>query len=216
MSGSSRAVPPPGEKLARLPDRKAMAAAIAAFLEAAGLDLAGDLVRTPGRVAKAWSEDFLDGYGCDPVAALGELHPAPDAGLVCVTGLDFHSSCPHHLLPYRGLAHVAYLPCAGARAQVVGFSRLAELVDVLSHRLVLQETLARSIAETLQLGTGARGAGCVLEAEQVCLTCRAQSRSRARVTASAFTGTFSTDGSLSQRLYAAIAAGLVAPRELTP
>src|SRR6202041_2312579 len=121
---------------------------------------------TPERVAQAWASDFLDGYACDPASALGELHPAPRAGLVCVTGLDFHSTCPHHLLPYRGLAHLAYLPAEGGGAKVAGFSNLARLVDILAHRLVLQETLAEQIAVALQQGTGGRGAGCVLEAEQ--------------------------------------------------
>jgi GTP cyclohydrolase IA len=188
--------------------RKAMAAAVRSFLQAAGLDVKGELARTPERVAQAWAEDFLDGYGRDPAAALGELHPAPRAGLVCVTGLDFHSTCPHHLLPYRGLAHVAYLPAKGPGAKVAGFSKLASLVDVLAHRLILQESLAEEIAVALQRGVGARGAGCVLEAEQSCLTCRDEKKSRARVVASAFTGAMAKDSALVNRFTAAIAAGL--------
>ena len=189
-----------------------MARAIRSFLQAAGLEVVGDLARTPERVAQAWARDFLDGYARNPEAALGELHSAPRAGLVCVTGLDFHSTCPHHLLPYRGLAHVAYVPAEGAEAKVAGFSRLARLVDVLAHRLVLQETLAEQIAVAVERGVGGRGAGCVLEAEQNCLTCRAEKKSRARAVTSAFTGALARDRELTERFYAAIAAGIAAGR----
>jgi GTP cyclohydrolase I len=192
-------------------NRKAMARAIRSFLQAAGLEVAGELARTPERVAQAWARDFLDGYRRTPEAALGELHSAPRAGLVCVTGLDFHSTCPHHLLPYRGLAHVAYLPAEGDRARVAGFSKLASLVDVLAHRLILQESLAEQIAVAVEQGVGARGAGCVLEAEQNCLTCRAEKKSRARTVTSAFTGALAPDRELTKRFYAAIAAGKPRP-----
>jgi GTP cyclohydrolase I len=180
-----------------------MARAVRSFLDAAGLRLTGELVGTPGRVAEAWTNDFLDGYRSSPAEALGPLLPASGAGLVCVTGLDFHSSCPHHLLPYRGLAHVAYLP-AGS---VVGFSRLGRLVDVLGHRLVLQEVLARQIAEALRDGTGALGAGCVLETEQACVTCRGKPRSRARIYSEAFVGQLARRPELRESFHRSIAAG---------
>jgi GTP cyclohydrolase I len=180
-----------------------MARSIGSFLGAAGLSIEGELVGTPARVAEAWAHDFLDGYRSSPEEALGPLLPATGAGLVCVTGLDFHSSCPHHLLPYRGLAHVAYLP-AGS---VVGFSRLGRLVDVLAHRLVLQEVLARQIAEALRLGTGALGAGCVLETEQACVTCRGRARSRARISSEAFVGAVARRTELRETFRQSIAAG---------
>jgi GTP cyclohydrolase IA len=187
----------------RRPDAPAMARAIQAFLGAAGLRLEGELVGTPGRVAQAWADDFLDGYRSSPAEALGPLLPASGAGLVSVTGLDFHSSCPHHLLPYRGLAHLAYLPARG----VVGFSRLGRLVDVLGHRLVLQEVLARQIVEAIVAGTGALGAGCVLETEQACVTCRGRLRSRARTTSEAFVGQLAKRSELRATFRQSIAAG---------
>jgi len=182
-----------------------MAGAVRNFLRAAGLAVEGELARTPERVAEAWAEDFLDGYRRKPSAVLGELHASPGAGLICVTGIDFHSTCPHHLLPYRGLAHVAYLPGKGGGAKVAGFSKLAELVDVLAHRLVLQEMLAQEIAAAVQRGTGARGAGCLLEAEQNCLTCRAETKVRARTITSAFTGSLTRDRDLTRAFHDAIA-----------
>ena len=90
-------------------------------------------------------EDLLDGYRIAPAEVLAEAIETPSRDLVAVTGIDFHSVCPHHLLPSRGVAHVAYLP--GGR--VVGFGQLARLVDCLAHRLVLQEDLARTVAEAL-------------------------------------------------------------------
>jgi GTP cyclohydrolase I len=98
---------------------------------------------------------------------------------------------------------VAYLP-AGS---VVGFSRLGRLVDVLAHRLVLQEVLARQIAEALRLGTGALGAGCVLETEQACVTCRGLARSRARISSEAFVGAVARRTELRETFRQSIAAG---------
>ena len=186
------------------PDQAAMAAAVRSFLRAAGRPLTGELVGTPERVAEAWAQDFLDGYALSTEKALGPLIPiGPTGGLVCVTGIDFHASCPHHLLPYRGLAHVAYLPSQG----VVGFSRLGRLVDALAHRLVLQEALAAEIASELARGTRARGAACVLEAEQACLSCRGIHRRRGRAHAEAFVGEFARSAELRGRFARAISAG---------
>jgi len=135
-----------------------------------------DVRGTPRRVAEAFRDDLLDGYRQDPGEILSAAMPAGGDDLVAVTGIDFHSVCPHHLLPSRGLAHLAYVP--GGR--VVGFGQLARLVDALAHRLVLQEDLARHVVEALQVHLGARGAACVLEAEQMCLSVRGEKRARAR------------------------------------
>jgi GTP cyclohydrolase IA len=184
-----------------------MGAAIADFLRAAGLPLTGELKRTPERVAELWAEEFLDGYAKDVAEVVGELHPSPDAGLVCVTGIEFQSACPHHLLPYRGLCHLGYLPQAGKQGRVAGFSRLAGLVDALAHRLVLQEALSEEIARALLVTTGARGAGCILEAEQACLSCRDGRKSGARTRTSAFLGELGRRSELRQELRLAIAGG---------
>jgi GTP cyclohydrolase I len=167
----------------------------------------GDLEKTPERVAEAWSRDLLDGYRHDPAEILGESMPSVGSGLVAVTGIDFHSVCPHHLLPSRGLAHVAYVP--GGR--VVGFGQLARLVDALAHRLVLEEDLARQVAEALMVHLGARGAACVLEAEQMCLSVRGERRPRARAHAQSFAGTLVEDGPLARRFLAAVARGTPGP-----
>jgi GTP cyclohydrolase I len=187
---------------------------VAGFLDA--LDLpesirrGADLEKTPERVAEAWANDLLDGYRHDPAEILAEAMPSTGRELVAVTGIDFHSVCPHHLLPSRGLAHVAYVP--GGR--VVGFGQLARLVDALAHRLVLEEDLARQVAEALMVHAGARGAACVLEAEQMCLSVRGERRTRARAHAQFFAGVMAEDGALARRFLAAVARGApaAAPR----
>jgi GTP cyclohydrolase I len=88
---------------------------------------------------------------------------------------------------------------------VVGFGQLARLVDALAHRLVLQEDLARHVVEALMEHLGARGAGCVLEAEQMCLSVRGEKRPRSRAHAQCFAGALEEDGALQRRFLAAVA-----------
>jgi GTP cyclohydrolase I len=168
-----------------------------------------DLDGTPRRVAEAWLHDLLDGYGQDPEAILAEAMPARGGDLVAVTGIDFHSVCPHHLLPSRGVAHVAYVP--GAR--VVGFGQIARLVDCFAHRLVLEEDLARQVAEALQRVLGARGAACVLDAEQTCLSIRGEKRRSARAHAQCFLGVLDTDAGLQRRFLALVRRGAEGARD---
>src|SRR5207244_2125677 len=100
------------------------------------------------RVVEAWLEGFIDGYARDPKRELKERFPAGKTNrrqLVVVTRLRFHSMCPHHLLPYTGFAHVAYLP----GREVVGFGRLNAILETYSHRLTLQEEIARNVARAL-------------------------------------------------------------------
>jgi GTP cyclohydrolase IA len=184
------------------PDRDAMAAALAALLKAAGLPPSGhpDLEQTPLRVAKLWAEEFLAGYAMDAAKILGDPvvgEAAPD--LVVVAGLEFHAMCPHHLLPFRGLAHLAYLPAG----KLAGFGRLADLVACFTRRLTLQERATHQIAEALWQGLGARGAGCVLEAEQLCLALPGEGHPDSFVVTSAFVGEMADRPELKARLLAA-------------
>jgi GTP cyclohydrolase I len=155
-----------------------------------------ELADTPARVAEAFERELLDGYGCDPARLLAGGIPHRGRDLVAVAGIDFHAVCPHHLLPYRGTATVAYVP--GGR--VVGFGTLARLVDCFAHRLTLEEVVARDVAGALVEHLGARGAACVLDAEQLCLTVRGERRRGARAHAQAFAGAMEADRSLQRRV----------------
>jgi GTP cyclohydrolase I len=179
-----------------------LSAAVAALLRAAGRDPAGDpdLAQTPERVAKLWREEFLAGYAMDPAKILGEpVTGEADPDVVVVGGLRFHSMCPHHLVPFRGVAHVAYIPAG----KLAGFGRLADLVECFTKRLTLQERATHQIAEALWHGLGARGAGCVLEAEQLCLSLPGERHDQSGVVTSAFVGEMRERPDLKARLLAA-------------
>jgi GTP cyclohydrolase IA len=185
------------------PDREAMAAAVRDFLRAAGLPLDSDpnLVGTPERVAEAWASEFLDGYARTPEEALGETFPGPAGAsgeLVVVTDLRFQSMCPHHLLPFEGRAHVAYVP----RSRVVGFGRLGALVDCFAHRLILQEDLARAVASSLARVLKSPATACIIEAEQSCLRIRGDRQRDARTHSEAYEGQLRKDGALRRELWA--------------
>jgi GTP cyclohydrolase IA len=197
----------PGPEPAERASPALAAEAVSRFLDALGLppEVRGsaDLAGTPRRVAEAWLSDLADGYGRDPAEILSEAIPSRSRDLVAVTGIDYHSVCPHHLLPSRGLAHVAYLP----GGKVVGFGQIVRLVDALAHRLVLQEDLAGEVADALVRHLGARGAACVLDAEQLCMTVRGEKRPRARAHAEAFAGALARDGAARRRFLALAAEG---------
>ena len=186
------------DRKARPPDRAAMEKAIADLLDACGAELDAETRDTPGRVAKAFAEDLLDGYARDPVAALSSsLVPAPRKGeLVIASQLDFHSMCPHHLLPYKGVAAVGYL----ADAHLVGFGKIAEAVDALSHRLILQETLVHRLCDAVMTALRPLGAGVVITAEHGCMQVRGPMRRQSRITVEAWAGAFERDGELRSSL----------------
>lgn len=178
----------PPRKPKRRIDRKAMERAVADFLKAAGLDLKeANLAQTPARVTEAWSTEFLTGYAQSPAEALSDRFPVSkksERELVVVTDLHFRSMCPHHLMPYSGTVHLAYVP----GQEVVGFGRLSALIDVFAHRLILQEELARQIALALQEELGTQGAACLIRAEQTCFRLRGEEQHGAVTWAEAYEG----------------------------
>jgi GTP cyclohydrolase I len=184
------------------PDPARMAAALGELLGACGLPPAADpeLRDTPARVARLWTHEFLAGYAMDPAAILGDpVVGEPDPDAVVVANLRFHALCPHHLLPYRGVATVAYQPAG----KLCGFGRLGQLVDCFTRRLTLQERATVQIAQALVDHLDARGAGCVLVAEQLCLALPGERHDRSEVVTSAFLGDLRARPELQARLFAA-------------
>jgi GTP cyclohydrolase I len=186
------------DRKARPPDRAAMEKAVADLLDACGAELDAETRETPGRVAKAFAEDLLNGYSQDPVAALqSALVPAPRKGeLVIASQLDFHSMCPHHLLPYKGTAAVGYV----ADAHLVGFGKIAEAVDALARRLILQETLVHRLCDAVMIALAPLGAGVVITAEHGCMQVRGPMRRQSRITVEAWAGAFERDVELRSSL----------------
>lgn len=153
-------------------DPRRVEAAVAELLAAIGDDPARPgLVDTPRRVAAAY-EEYFAGIGVDPVAILREGKDAAGDGergeLVLLRGLEFRSMCEHHLLPFRGRAHVGYLP----GGKVVGIGRLGTVVETLAARPQLQERLTEQIAEAIVEGLDPRGVIVVLEAQHDCIAAR--------------------------------------------
>jgi GTP cyclohydrolase I len=186
------------ERKAQPPDRKALAEAIEKLLLASGAELDAETRETPGRVAKAFIEDLLDGYAQDPVGLLkSSLVPAPRRGeLVIASQIDFHAMCPHHLLPYKGSAAVGYV----ADQWLVGFSKIAEATDALAHRLILQENLVHRLCESVMAALSPLGAGVVIAAEHGCMQVRGPMRRNSRVTVEAWAGVFEKDSELRHSL----------------
>ncbi|MDQ0576497.1 GTP cyclohydrolase I [Agromyces albus] len=139
------------------------------------------LTRTPQRVAEAYAE-FFAGLDVDPLSHLADTVPlgATEAGApatsdaVILRDLAFRSVCEHHLLPFVGTAHVAYLP----NERVVGLGRIPAVVDTLASRPQLQERLAEEIADTLQAGLDPKGVLVVLDAQHRCVTTRGSRQER--------------------------------------
>jgi len=148
--------------------------------------------KTARRVRELWERRLLGGYAMDPAAALGDGFEDAREDMVLVRGIAVHGVCPHHLVPFRGVAHVAYIP--GGRLH--GFGRIARLVDAIGHRFTYQEWMTRDIAEALVSFGHARGGACIIEAEQLCLLLGEDRRGDERVVTQAYAGVFRDDAQL--------------------
>jgi GTP cyclohydrolase I len=174
-------------------DAAAFERAVADLLQACGISAAGvHTGDTPRRVRELWQRRLLGGYALDPAEVLGPGFDDAREDMVVVRGIAVHGVCPHHLVPFRGIAHVAYVP--GGRLH--GFGRIARMVDAIGHRLTYQEWMTRDIAEALVCHGKARGAACVIEAEQLCLLLGEDRRGDERVYTQAFAGCFADDDRL--------------------
>lgn len=149
-------------------DQQRIAAAVTELLTAIGENpQRDDLLATPKKVAEAYSV-FFNGIGVDPKSALSETIPAEHNEVVILKDIEFVSMCEHHLLPFTGVAHIAYLPSD----RVVGLGRLPKLVEIIAHRPQLQENLTAQIADALQSGLDTKGVVVVVEARHHCVVSR--------------------------------------------
>lgn len=182
-------------------DAPAFERAVGDLLAACGIAPdAEHMGRTAQRVRELWQKRLLGGYDLDPAAALGDGFEDHRRDMVVVRGIAIHGVCPHHLVPFRGVAHVAYLP--GGRLH--GFGRIARLVDAIGHRFTYQEWMTHDIAEALMHHGKARGAACVIEAEQLCLLLGEDRRGDERVVTQAFTGEFATSDQARNEFWRAV------------
>lgn len=147
------------------------------------------LRRTPERVAKSW-RDLTSGYHVDVDRLInGALFDEPYNEMVVVRNIQFFSLCEHHLLPFFGVCHVAYLP----QGKVLGLSKIPKLVKAFSRRLQVQERLTNEIAEILMTKVNPMGVGVVMEARHMCLEMRGAESHNSPTVTSAMIGLFRSD-----------------------
>jgi GTP cyclohydrolase I len=144
------------------------------------------LLKTPQRVAKAYAE-LMDGYTKDPEKLInGALFSVDYDQMVIVNDIEFYSMCEHHMLPFFGHAHVAYLP----NGKVIGLSKIPRIVDMFAHRLQVQERMTQQIAELINDQIHPQGVAVVIEAQHMCMTMRGVRKQEATMTTSAMIGAF--------------------------
>jgi GTP cyclohydrolase IA len=152
-------------------------------------DRAG-LAKTPVRVAKALSW-LTRGYGLDAKEVIGDaLFEESHESMVMVRDIELYSLCEHHMLPFFGRAHIAYIP----RRRIVGLSKLPRVVEVFARRLQVQERLTEQIAEALESVLEPYGVGVVIEAQHLCMMMRGVEKQNSKTITSALRGTFRADG----------------------
>jgi GTP cyclohydrolase IA len=167
-------------------DHERIQAAVREILLAVGEDPDREGLReTPARVARMYAELF-SGLTSDPAEVLGKTFVQKCDEMVLVKDIDFASMCEHHLLPFFGKAHIAYLP----NGRVAGLSKLARAVEALSRRPQVQERMTEDLADLLMEQLGARGVGVILEATHTCMTIRGVRKPGSITTTSAMRGGF--------------------------
>lgn len=166
-------------------------AAVREILAAVGEDPDREgLQETPARVARMYAEMFA-GLRTDPRPHLRKFFSERCDEVVLIRDIEFHSVCEHHLLPFMGQAHVGYLP----NGKVIGLSKLARVVEVVSRRPQVQERMTETIANLLETELGARGVAVVVEATHTCMTIRGVRKPGSSCVTSAMKGKFRTDPS---------------------
>ena len=149
-------------------DKKKIEQAITLLLEGIGEDVTREgLVDTPNRVARMY-EELLSGMNQDPGEHLARTFSCDNSDVVIEKDITFYSTCEHHLMPFYGKAHIAYIP----NGKVVGISKLARTVEVYARRLQIQEQMTNQIADALMEYLDAKGVLVLVEAEHMCMSAR--------------------------------------------
>lgn len=184
------------------PSRAEAEAAVRTLISWAGDDPRREgLLETPGRVVRAY-EEFYAGYGEQPDQVLDRVFREVGGydDIVLIRDIPFASHCEHHMVPFVGKAHIAYLPHDG----VVGLSKLARLVEIYARRLQTQENLTAQIVDALNERLNPRGVAVLLEAEHMCMSIRGVHAHGAATITHRFTGVFAEDRNEQDRFYALI------------
>jgi len=191
-------------------DQKKIEEAVYQLLEGIGEDPDRPGLRgTPGRVARML-DDILGGIKIDPAEDLEVFQDERHDEMVLIRNIPLYSVCEHHLLPFAGVAHVAYIPKEG---RIVGLSKIARLVDTLARRLQVQERLTKQIADTLNAILNPLGVMVVIEAEHLCMPMRGIKNPKAITVTSAVRGSFRNNPATRTEAMMLIRGGLPGGRE---
>jgi GTP cyclohydrolase IA len=176
--------------LTAAPGRMEALDAVTTLLQFVGEDPAREgLEKTPGRVARMLGE-LTTGYGTDPEALInGAIFSVDYDEMVVVKDIEFYSLCEHHMLPFMGHVHVAYIP----DGKVIGLSKIPRIVEMFARRLQVQERMTVEIAEFIESAIGARGVAVVAEGLHLCSVMRGVKKAEARMVTQAMRGTFRSD-----------------------
>jgi len=175
--------------------------AVVDILQSIGEDVNREgLLRTPGRVARMY-EELTAGYHVDPVRLINDaIFKVNYDEMVIVRDIDYYSLCEHHLLPFMGQAHVAYIP----DGTVIGLSKIPRIVEMFARRLQVQERMTQQIAEFLQETLQPKGVAVVAEGLHMCAAMRGVKKANARMVTSAMLGTFKTNQTTRSEFFAHI------------
>ncbi len=182
---------------AQRPTREEAEEAVRTLIAWAGDDPAREgLIDTPKRVVKAY-EEFFKGYKEDALEILSRTFEDVDGydDMVMLRGIDMNSHCEHHMVPFIGKVHIAYMPSK----RVVGISKLARIVETFSKRLQTQETMTAQITRAIDKGLKTRGTAVMIEAEHQCMSMRGVNKPNVSTITTRFTGLFQDDQDLRAR-----------------
>lgn len=185
-------------------DHQGIEDAVRQILRAVGEDPEREgLQNTPNRIARAYDE-LLAGYRMDPVELINNaLFDVDYDDMVLVRDIEFFSLCEHHMLPFMGRAHIAYIP----KGKVIGLSKIPRIVDMFSRRLQVQERMTRQMADFLCSTLNPLGAGVVVEALHLCSMMRGVKKHDARMTTSTMVGSFRSNPATRQEFLDSISRG---------
>ncbi len=166
-------------------NRKKIEKGVRLILEGVGEDLKREgLLRTPERIAE-YLEEVLAGYTEDPSQELSKYTTSNKDEMIIIKDISFYSLCEHHMLPFFGKVHIAYIP---QNDKVAGFSNIVRVVEILARRLQVQERMTTDIADAMQTAIAPKGILIVVQAEHLCLTMRGIKKPGSKVVTSAVRG----------------------------
>lgn len=153
------------------------------------------LIDTPARVKRSWDELF-SGYNQDPKDVMTTFTEGTCDQMVILKDIEFFSTCEHHLLPFFGRAHIAYIP----KKKIIGISKLARLLEIYTRRLQIQERIGDQVTEAIKEHLDPKGAACIIEGTHFCMTARGVQKQHSKMVTSSVVGVFRDNGPAREEL----------------